>query len=854
VSERDTPLVMLERIGVRSDGNPKDRPASPGAGVRASRLRRPALATALLLSLALGAAQAGDRPVGPILRTAMRVGVRHTPPYYYYQPGTKPTGLGVDVVEQAARRLGVEIRWVEIPVDRPPSEALARGEIDIWPVVAVRPEAQRQIHVTEPYLQSNYFLLVPEESDVQAAEDVRGRTVAFVRSRIETRLSRENLAFAQLEGYMSAEEALQAVCRGRAAAAFLEARGSQALLLKRPQDCEGRPLRFVSVPGASVSMGIGATRAAAAVADALRSEVNRLAEDGTLDGIIARWSFVTTRETQTVYSGLEGRRRVRILGAGLAAMAAALIVSLWQVRRVRAAEHALRQSEERYRSLVENAHDIVYTRDMAGRVTSLNRAGEAILGYAREEAVGRDIDTVLAPESKDAVAETARLDAAGESATPREVTVVAKDGRRVVLEVIARTVYERGRPAAVQGVARDVTDRKQLEEQLRQFQKMEAVGNLAGGVAHDFNNLLTVILGYAQMLHRSLGQSGSQARMAAGIEKAAQQAAALTAQLLAFGRRQRVEPRLLDLNGVVQGAESLLKRLIGEHIELVTDLAPSLDPIRADPSQIQQVVMNLAINARDAMPRGGCLTIRTGPVGAPGDGRTRTPHVALSVEDSGVGMAREVRERAFEPFFTTKEVGKGTGLGLSTVYGIVQQCGGRIEVASELGQGSRFTVILPSADGTAEREDAAVSEKASLPSVTALLVEDEAAVRAIMRIYLEEAGLVVLEAPDGAAALSELEQRDGRIDLLITDVVMPGMSGPTLVERARERCPDLRVLLVSGYSQGEFGHEATTLLANSAFLQKPFAAAELAEKLRGLLGPAVPGSAHPSRGPRSRSD
>jgi nitrogen-specific signal transduction histidine kinase/CheY-like chemotaxis protein len=385
----------------------------------------------------------------------------------------------------------------------------------------------------------------------------------------------------------------------------------------------------------------------------------------------------------------------------------------------------------------------------------------------------------------------------------------------------------------------DVTEKNSLEAQLLQAQKMECVGRLAGGVAHDFNNLLGVITGYGELLRRRVGADPRLRKYVDDILKAAARASELTRQLLAFSRKQVLQPKILDLNAVVGDLERMLRRLIGEDVQLATVLEDQLGPVRADPGQMEQVLMNLAVNARDAMSKGGRLTIETANVTLD-DGYCRhEPGVSpgryamLAVRDTGHGMAPEVRARVFEPFFTTKEAGKGTGLGLATVHGIVKQSGGHVSVESEPGHGTTFRIYLPRTDADGDEAPPAPAPRA-LPggTETILVVEDEQSVREIVRESLEASGYRLLEAANGAKAL-EIAERQA-IDLLVTDVVMPGFGGRELVERLRARRPELRALYMSGYTDDAVVRHGVMAEAVS-FLQKPFTVEGLARKVREVL-------------------
>jgi PAS domain S-box-containing protein len=508
------------------------------------------------------------------------------------------------------------------------------------------------------------------------------------------------------------------------------------------------------------------------------------------------------------------------------------------------AEAALRASEARYRELYDNANDVIYTHDLEARFTSLNRAAERVFGYEPGEALGRSFLEVLAPDSmKHARRMIDRTIRDGAAPGVYELQAVARDGRRIALELSARVILTDGVPTGIQGIARDLSERKRLEARLQQLQKMEAVGRLAGGVAHDFNNLMMVVMGYADLMARRL-EDGEPINGELGyIRQAAESATTLTRQLLAFSRQQVLQPAVLDVNTVVGGVEPMLHRLIGEDIELVCLSGARLGRVEADPGQLEQVIMNLVVNARDAMPRGGRLTIETAdverqpPFAAAADPGHRV--VMLAVRDSGQGMDAETQSHIFEPFFTTKETGKGTGLGLSTVYGIVQQHHGWIEVESAVGHGTTFRIFLPCTEKIAELDPAPDGAQRTPGGLeTVLLVEDEPPVRSLVRAILGEYGYEVIEAGDGVDALALFERNAERVHLLLTDIVMPKMSGHALAARLGAMRPGLKVLYMSGYSGDVIGHYAG-LESHAAYLQKPFAPEALARKVRDLLGETV---------------
>ncbi len=391
------------------------------------------------------------------------------------------------------------------------------------------------------------------------------------------------------------------------------------------------------------------------------------------------------------------------------------------------------------------------------------------------------------------------------------------------------------------GIAQDITDRKKLEEQLRQAQKMEAIGNLAGGIAHDFNNLMTVVTGYSQFVLNKVAEESPLRADIEEIKKAGQRAASLTRQLLAFSRRQVLSPELVSLGDVVSNIKEMLKRLIGETIELVVTSGSDLRRVKADPGQIEQIIMNLALNARDAMPDGGKLLIETDNIdldatycGQWSDVRPG-PHVVLAVSDTGTGMDAETQQHIFEPFFTTKELGRGTGLGLSMVYGIVQQSGGSVRVYSEPGCGATFRILLPEAKEDADSHKPQESPERMQPgSETVLIAEDEDMVRTLTRRILESHGYRVLEARNGKEALEIAERHVGPLHLLLTDVVMPKMSGKELAQHLLESRPETKVLYMSGYSENLVSHQGI-LDAGVALIEKPFAEESLLQRVRAIL-------------------
>ncbi len=486
-----------------------------------------------------------------------------------------------------------------------------------------------------------------------------------------------------------------------------------------------------------------------------------------------------------------------------------------------------------------------------------NQSFLRISGYSLDEIVGRNCRILQGPETDASVVQQLHACVTAGKSCLVELQNYRKDGTTFWNGLSISPIFDvAGQVTHFVGVLTDISPVKLLEEQYRQAQKMEAVGQLAGGVAHDFNNLLTVISGYSELLLDLLPNDDARRDAVKAIHEAGERAASLTRQLLYFSRKALLETQVLSLNSVVTDTERLLRRMLGEDIVLTTVLAPDLSRVRVDPGQLAQVLMNLAVNARDAMPRGGQLTIETSSIEL--DQTYADLHiecqpgryVLLTVSDTGCGMKPETQARIFEPFFTTKPAGKGTGLGLATVHGIVKQSGGNISLYSEMGIGTAFKVYLPAVDVPAHPSSgASTAAKDAVGSETLLLVEDEDAVRAISLLTLQAQGYTVLEAENAAAALRVISQHVGHIDLLVTDVVMPGMSGRELADAVRRQLPGIKVLYMSGYTDDAVIRHGI-LQAEVAFLQKPYTPRVLASKVREVLDqpPELPTQQDPAAG------
>ena len=561
---------------------------------------------------------------------------------------------------------------------------------------------------------------------------------------------------------------------------------------------------------------------------------------GWKPGLVAT-SFALTVSAYFSFSSEQTPAQFRstMMRLSLFVVLAALIC--WLNAALRAAQESLRRSEMNFRSLVTNAPYGICRCDSAGQLLDANPALLTMLGYSSPaELVGKHLGGLYSDTHR-----WFELADYLHSAAPFNGLIAEwkrKDGITILVRVSGRAVCNDERKTAFELFAEDVTERRALEQQLQQSQKMEAIGRLAGGIAHDFNNLLMVISGYSEFLLDRLGPDPALRGPAQEIAGASQRASSLTRQLLAFSRKQMLAPKILDLNGVVTENLKMLTRVIGEDIDLVMVPAPSLGAVRADAGQIDQVIMNLAVNARDAMPSGGKLTIETSNVSLDEEyARFHAPlrpgdYVMLAISDTGLGMDSETQSHIFEPFFTTKGP-KGTGLGLSTVYGIVKQSGGYIWVNSEPGKGTSFKIYLPRIAERAEPAQVVASNESAFiepGTETILLAEDEANLRYLARQFLEKQGYKVIEAADGAVAMQIAVAHEGVIHLLLTDVIMPGMNGRELAQRISEIRPQTKVLYMSGYTENVIGHNGT-LDAGVRLLQKPFTLRDLKSKVREVL-------------------
>jgi len=498
----------------------------------------------------------------------------------------------------------------------------------------------------------------------------------------------------------------------------------------------------------------------------------------------------------------------------------------------------------RLAAIVDSSEDAIIGKDLDGVITAWNKGAEHMYGYTAEEALGKPISIIVPKEQPDEIPKLLAKIRRGEAVEQYEAFRVNKDGRRLNISLSLSPIRDsEGKIVGTSAIGRNVTEQKRAEDQLRQAQKMEAVGRLAGGIAHDFNNILGVISACSEFLRDRVERGSQSAQFVDNLRKAAERGASLTRQLLVFSRKQVAKPQVLNLNERLQEVSKLLRPLMGDDVEIVISPKSSTVFVEADPGQLDQIVMNLAVNARDAMPRGGKMILETSTMQFDeGFARLHYPMTAgkyalLAVSDNGIGMDEATVQRIFEPFFTTKEVGKGTGLGLATVYGIVKQAGGYIWVYSEPGRGTTFKVYLPSAEEKVKSSLDVEPETiaARHEGTTVLLVEDDEMFGALTRQMLEEHGYRVLTAKDGKSGLETVKANGGCVKVVLTDVVMRGVSGPEMVKRLKETHPGIRVVYMSGYT-GELIAERDVLESGIMLLEKPFTRAALLKAVDAALG------------------
>jgi len=842
--------------------------------------------------------------------------------------------------------------------------------------MTVTPDRQRKFYISEPWLATEFCLLVRADRPYSRIQDLTTGTIGFADRPVDAWQLDRHLPNARRLSRTERSEVMEDMCLGRSDAAFMNAFAGISALLSKPGACETQELRWIAAPEIRSTLGIASTFEFRSVADALRDEISAIAADGKLAPILGDSGFAS-QQLQSIEALLNAKRRGRWLTAAAILFAALFLVALLQSLRIvrgrnrtREAERVTRETEHKLSLMASNMKEMVLAYDMNRRITFANPAVETLTGYTlaeiesagfvnwihkddqarmlgywealfrgesfeneeyrlitrdgqtkwssatwgpllddqgrqigvqgserditdrkladeelresenrfrsllelvqlpaaimdtrgyllfvndyvlkitgwkREEVVGSHGAAFVVPDQRSLFSKMVEsVERTGEPLHwSSEPTLITRDGKHRHLEVNNVVLRDSsGKVTAIASLGTDVTEHRALQEQYVQSQKLESLGKLAGGVAHDFNNLLTVINGFSDMVARAIGPDHAVRAKIDQIRQAGGRAAELTQQLLAFGRKQISEPRPVGLNRILDESGAMFRTLLGEDIELALKPEASLSPVMADPGQLHRVLMNLLANSRDAMPQGGTVTIETRNVDTSMEfhperpGSSRGPFVLLSVADTGAGIDEKTRAHLFEPFFTTKEPGKGTGLGLSTVYGIVRQNDGWVEVTSEVGLGTTFLIYLPAIPGvpvTAPEGVAAGLENAG--GGTILVVEDQEDVRQLTSAILESCGYQVLSAGDGTEALRLAAEHPAPIDLLLTDVVLPGINGKQVAEQVKRLRPGIEVLFTSGYPR-EVITDRGVLDHGVAYIAKPYTPEALAAQVHEAL-------------------
>ena len=818
------------------------------------RVRIAVLLLAVVFAGALGAVDTGRPPI-------VLLADQDYPPLSYRDRGT-PSGMDVDVARALGRRLGRDIR-VEVMDWDVAQDKVLRGEADGLLSMSMSPERRTRFDFTDATITHDYGIFVRRgDLTIHGRGDLQGKRIGVTRGGLPRRVleAEPALDLFMIDNYEDgfdrlAAGTLDAVAADRWVGAYtIERRGLRNIVATGPP--------FATLPG-----GIAVRKGRGALVNDLDAAVRALKSDGTLAQIQERW-----RPQEMLFASRQRVNRVVNLAAAgvLTVLCTGLVLwlrtSSTQARERRAVESALLSSQQRLRHSLSNgeidtmerkhaegqvrllahalrsANDCVSITDTSDHILYLNEAFLRTYEYEEHELIGRHISIVRS--DNDPAVVNGIMDGTMAEGWRGIVWNRSKTGRVFPVSLATSLVHDdQGTIVAAVGVARDITKEMATEEALRQSQKMEAIGRLAGGIAHDFNNLLTVIVGYSELITAELPPDSRLCADVGEIQRAASSAESLTRQLLIFSRKDVVQPKVIDLNEIVDRIDRMLRRIVGEDIGFVVRLARDLGHIKADPGQIEQVIMNLVVNARDAMPSGGTITVETAAVEIDDafvrahQGSTTGAFARLTVADTGHGMTPEVQAQIFTPFFTTKGPSTGTGLGLATVHGIVQQAGGWIAVESAVGEGTRFVIyfprLAPAAAGRASVQRA--SPGAAAASGTILFVEDDASIRVLGTRALRQQGFTVLAARHALEALKLAADQARRIDLLLTDIVMPGMSGRELAARLQQSRPDLKVLYTSGYTD-DVAALRDIQTNGPGFIQKPYSPESLARQVRARLG------------------
>lgn len=741
----------------------------------------------------------------------------------------------MEVLSEAARRAKVPLVWQAGGTPEANNESLSQRNLDLV-FGAASPARRESFYVSEPWWSSELVAVMPVDSAIHRDSDIRGRRLAVAPG--IAALVADHYSTDRVVAVQNAVQVAEAACSGAAEAGLLPAMYLRQLLFAGSSACQGVSLRTIDA-SARIDYVLIARRDTARVVDRLKEALDEITEDGTLASIAVRHPPVSPPQATRLAEMLRIRYERRLWRLGGSALLVVMLLGLaFLLRQSRSrqrlkqanmrlaadlaarerAEAALRESEARFRVLLDSAPQTVLAVDAAGTIVFANAKTETMFGYAPGELTAHPVE-ILFPGRWRQRSERTVANLRGRR----------KDGSEFPIEIASGPV-DSTRSLTILFVA-NTSERIALEEQLRESQKMDSIGQLAGGLAHEFNNLLTVIDGYSHLLLSELPQLDRLRQPVDKIAQASGRASNLTRQLLTFSHRHIASPKTISLNDLVQEIENMLRPLIREDIELVLGLHATSPWIHADPGQVEQALINLVVNARDAMPDGGRLTIETHNLAA-GDS------VLLRVSDTGMGMTPEVRARVFEPFFSTKQPGKGTGLGLSVVYAVVRQSGGSIRVYSEPALGTTFEILLPAVTGEVEIAEAPAAAPAPAPAgqETVLVAEDEPGVRDFICEVLRGQGYVVLTAGNGREALERMEQSQGQVNLLLTDAIMPEMGGAVLARLFSDRYPGIPVLRMSGHADSDTRADATTPL-----ITKPFTAQDLLLRVRGCLSAGDPG-------------
>jgi PAS domain S-box-containing protein len=753
-------------------------------------------------------------------------------------------GLSVETVREAAKRAGVSLQWVETGTSS--DEALQRGLVDLWPAMIDLPERRKRVHITRPWMHTSHTLVLRAEMEAPGS-NFAGR-IAFFKVPVDVRLARVEFPGAQLVEYADMREIVKAVCTGAVAAGFLEGRAALASMREKPYECTTTELRLYPLRNLTLPLGIGSTFEAAGAADRIRDEIGRLFRDGTLAATMAKYSYYGLDDTWATYDLMSAIERARWMAWVMSVVAVGLTLALWQtlwLRQRKRSERTLRESEERFRRVFEDGPLGLALVGRDYRFVKVNSALCQMVGYPEGELVQMSFIDITYPDDVRSNVELA------EQLFKREIPFyrmrkryVRKTGEIIWISLTASIILgPDGQPLHGLAMVEDITEIKRTQEEALFRQNLESVGTLAGGIAHDFNNLLGGVLAQSELALSELDAGSSCKEELKMIREVAIRGSEIVRQLMIYAGKESEVVERVDPSRIVEEMLALLKVSVSKHAVMKADLGQDLPATCAGAAQLRQIVMNLITNASDAIgDRDGVIRVSTRRTTIGGASATAPEslsdgdYVVLEVSDTGCGMSREAQERLFDPFFTTKSAGRG--LGLAVVSGIVRSLGGAIRVTSELGKGSTFQVSLPCAETTFSAPSCAMPTIDELPDpsrqTAVLIVEDEDALRQAVAKTLGKNGFEVFEAADGSSAIDVLRAKQGKIDVILLDMTIPGASSREVVEEAANVKPDIRVVLTSAYSQEMFA-DAANIPQIRSFIRKPFQIGNLLRTLRSSL-------------------